>query len=114
VIKAAQRVIDKLKAMRATGEPVWISLHGWRLKIRPIDWDKDDASCVEALYKHKGRLHFGILAGGKRNMLSVQLREYTGGNGPPWSYTMQWNNVLAVVVEKHLRLPDEPSEDETK
>lgn len=103
---AAQHVIDKLKIMRATGEPVWVTLHGWRLKIRPVS-DIDDSVHVEALYKNRGRLHFGIFAGGKRNMLRSYGGPYEGHGEPPYNFIAQWKNILAVVMEKHPRLPEE-------
>jgi hypothetical protein len=109
--KAAQHVIDKLKIMRATGEPVWVSLHGWRLKIRPVS-DLDDSSCVEAVYKNRGRIHFGIFAGGKRNVLRNYGCPYEGHGQPPYNFTARWKNILAVVIEKHPRPADEKTGEE--
>lgn len=106
--KANQLVIDKLKEMRVSGEPVWVTFKGLRLKIRP---DKPDGDFFEpaqaALFKHRGRLHVGYLSGKYTGYLYCWGPLEGGPRPPDCSLHLQYNCILAIVEEFHPRVAQE-------
>tara|TARA_Y100000034_G_scaffold21607_1_gene24865 strand:+ start:1327 stop:1629 length:303 start_codon:yes stop_codon:yes gene_type:complete len=90
--KAWQRVVDDLKRMRETGAPVWTSLRGCRVKIRPVE-DTDWSGTY--LYKFRGRLWVGEVIDKDGLKAFIVSPHYSRG------VYLRWNQLLAWVVESH-------------
>ena len=106
--KANQVVIDALKEMRETGEPVWVTFKGLRLKLRPERDDDYFEPAAPALFKNRGRLHVAYLSG-KYTRWLYACAALEGGPPPPsCSARLQYKCVLAIIEEFHPRSGSAP------
>lgn len=87
-----QYLVDKLKVMRSTGEPVWIDWQGLQLKLRPETENDYYEGGQAVLIKVRSRLHVVILT--NHDGFWVYER---GGCQPPRK--IQTDSVMAVITE---------------
>ena len=104
--KANQVVIDKLREMRETGEPVWVTSKGLRLKLRPERDDDYYEPAQAALFKNRGRLYVAKLSGKYTSYLYCVSGLEGGSRFPNPSLRLQYKCVLALIEEYHPRGTD--------
>lgn len=97
---APQHVYDALKKVRTEGE-AWVTWQGERLRLVPVGEHDDQFTGIIK----SGRAHGGIALAWVDGYKDG-LRVYEGSKGEPGrgrARRVQWDQILAVVKERHPR-----------
>ncbi len=91
--KKRQLVVDKLKEMRVSGEPVWVTIGEDRCLIRPVKAE-DHLGGFNVVLKNRGRIKTVWLS----DKDGLKTFPHTGP-----TFHVNPKNILAIVVESHRR-----------
>lgn len=101
-----QKMRDKLKVSRETGEPVWITLGSDRMKIKAVNSQDDllfgyNACDGEFIIHTKGRIHWPV------ELITKDAFPHFRVIGPKIvGKYIKFKNILAIILERHKREPE--------